>query len=80
MDSHHHRRIQSPESYCWTTRQKTVPGRNCTCDLKVRNLAFYLLNYGDYKWSRRGDLHPTIAHTKGGHRFLCFGDGFAAYR
>lgn len=21
MDSHHHRRIQSPLSYCWTTRQ-----------------------------------------------------------
>lgn len=24
-----------------------IPGRNCTCDFKVRNLAFYLLNYGD---------------------------------
>ena len=27
--------------------RKSVPGRNCTCGLKVRNLAFYLLNYGD---------------------------------
>ena len=37
-------KIRSPA--CWTTRQN-IPGRNCTCGLKVRNLAFCLLNYGD---------------------------------
>ena len=25
------------------------------------------------KWSHRQDLHPAPAHTKGAHRFLCFG-------
>ena len=25
------------------------------------------------KWSHRQDLHPAFAHTKGEHRFLCFG-------
>lgn len=25
------------------------------------------------KKSHRGDLHPSLALTKGGHRFLCFG-------
>lgn len=49
------------------------PRRNCTCGLKVRNLAFSLLNYGDEKWSHRQDLHPAPAHTRGAHRFLCFG-------
>jgi hypothetical protein len=28
---------------------ESVPGRSCTCDLKVRNLAFCLLNYGNMK-------------------------------
>ena len=48
MDSHHHSRIQNPESCLLDdTAIKSVPGRNCTCGLKVRNLAFCLLNYGD---------------------------------
>ena len=47
MGSHHHSRIQNPESCLLDDTAKSVPGRNCTCGLKVRNLAFSLLNYGD---------------------------------
>lgn len=49
-------KIRSPA--CWTTRQKSVPGRNCTCGLKVRNLAFCLLNYGDEKVGPPPGLAP----------------------
>ena len=47
MGSHHHSRIQNPESCLLDDTAKNIPGRNCTCGLKVRNLAFCLLNYGD---------------------------------
>ena len=41
-----------------TNGRKSVPGRNCTCGLKVRNLAFCLLNYGDEKVGPPPGLAP----------------------
>ena len=58
MGSHHRSRIQNPESYLLDDTAKTVPGRNCTCGLKVRNLAFCLLNYGDEKLEPPPGLAP----------------------
>jgi hypothetical protein len=48
MDSHHRHPVPETGVLLLNYPAKNVPGRNCTCDLKVRNLAFCLLNYGNF--------------------------------
>lgn len=63
-------KIRSPA--CWTTRQK-YPRQELHLRPQGPQPCVLSAELRGRNWSHRQDLHPAPAHTKGAHRFLCFG-------
>ena len=63
-------KIRSPA--CWTTRQK-YPRQELHLRPQGSQPCVLSAELRGRNWSHRQDLHPAPAHTKGAHRFLCFG-------
>ena len=64
-------KIRSPA--CWTTRQKMCPRQELHLRPQGPQPCVLSAELRGRKWSHHQDLHPAPAHTKGVHRFLCFG-------
>ena len=64
-------KIRSPA--CWTTRQKKCPRQELHLRPQGPQPCVLSAELRGRNWSHRQDLHPAPAHTKGAHRFLCFG-------
>lgn len=61
MDSHHRHPVPETGVLLLNYPANFVPGRNCTCGLKVRSLAFCLLNYGDIAFAKIAKLSKRFA-------------------